>query len=233
MVIRLLGFVLISLLVGACTSLDPPSSTKSSTPGTIQSSLPENINTQDRYLFYLHGKIIEIEGTDAVSPQFGTYEFAEILQYLADAGYEVIGEVRTSPTDVTDYAGHVAEQVRDLLRQGVPDRNITIVGFSKGAGISILISTMLHNPDLNFALLAICGEEITSSSGLDLSGRILSLYENSDPYGSSCEQLVERSSGVTDFTEIAFNTGKSHGAFYTADPAWLDPLISWIDEVLP
>jgi hypothetical protein len=203
------------------------------TPGSVYSSFPDVVNPQAQYVVYIHGKIIEEEGPRAVSPQFGVYEFDEILEYLADAGYEVIGEVRTSPIDGNDYAVYVAEQVLDLLEQGVPEKNITIVGFSKGAGIAILTSTELSNPDLNYVLLAICVDEINHNQALDLSGRILSMYEKSDTYGSSCEPLAERSSGITGFTEISFNTGKQHGVFYAADPTWLEPLLSWIGEVQP
>jgi hypothetical protein len=113
----------------------------------------------------------------------------------------------------------------------VPSENITIVGFSKGAYITMLISAELSNPDLNFVLIAICIEEIISNPSFELTGRILSLYETTDEYRSTCKPLADRSPEVIEFEEIQFDTGKQHGAFYTADPIWLDPVISWILDV--
>jgi hypothetical protein len=200
---------------------------------TINPSLPEIIDPDRQYLFYIHGKIIEDEGVDAVSPQYGPYEFEAILSYLADAGFDVIGEVRSGTANVERYAERVSVQVDTLLAEGVPSENITIVGFSKGAYITILTSARLNNPDLNFVLIAICVDEIIANPSVSLTGRILSLYEISDEYGSTCKPLADKSPEVTDFVEIEFDTGKQHGAFYSADPVWLDPLIAWIVEAKP
>lgn len=196
----------------------------------VMSSAPDEIDPDGRYVFYIHGRIIEEEGVDPVSPQFGRYAFSDILRYLAEAGFNTIGEVRSGPTDVDAYADRVAAQVENLLSEGVPGENITVVGFSKGAYITLLVSSKLANPALNFALIAICGEETMASPDIALAGRILSLYEESDGYGASCRPLVERSPGVVAFEEITFETGKGHGAFYAADPIWIDPVISWIEE---
>lgn len=224
--------LLAAFLLIACQNDASPvhqqNSSASMRRGSVNSSLPENIDPDEHYLFYLHGKIIEDEGVDAVSPQFGAYEFQEILNYLADGGFQVIGEVRTAPTDVIAYADRVVAQVNSLLERGVPSENIAIVGFSKGAAIAIQASMKLGNPDLNFVLIAICGEEANRGAGLALAGRFLSLYERSDELGSSCRPMIEGLPDVKEFEEIEFATGKQHGAFYSADPSWLDPLMSWL-----
>lgn len=226
-------YMLFIFLLTACRSVSPSVDRglpESISHGTISLSPPEIVDPNGKYLFYLHGKIIEDQGVDAVSSQFGPYEFEEILRYLADAGFNVIGEVRAAQTDVDAYSDRVVSQVDSLRVKGVPDKNVTIIGYSKGAAIAILTSTKLKNPDLNFVLIAICGDWINDDPGVALAGRIFSLYERSDDFGTSCVPLVERSPEVTDFDEIEFNTGKQHGAFYTADPIWLDPIISWIGE---
>jgi hypothetical protein len=231
----LLFFLLVAFLISACseenTELENQVNLIVDSYGTINSTLPEKIDPKGRYLFYIHGKIIEDQGVNAVSPQFGTYEFEEILSYLANMGFNVIGEVRSGPTDVNQYAEQVSLQVEILLSAGVPSENITIVGFSKGAYITMLISSELSNPDLNFVLIAICVEEIISNPNFELTGRILSLYETTDEFGSTCKPLADRSPKVMEFEEIRFDTGKQHGAFYTADPIWLDLVISWIFDV--
>ena len=108
--------------------------------------------------------------------------------------------------------------------------DVTVMGFSKGGAIAILASSRLRNERVNFVLLAICGggEWAFERSGVDLSGRVLSIYETSDDYGQSCRSLVEAFTGVSDFEEIALSTGKQHGAFYAADSLWLDPVTEWI-----
>jgi len=202
-------------------------------PGVIYHTFPEAFQPDRRYVFYVHGKIIEEQGVDAVSPLYGSYQFEEILQSLAQAGFDVIGEVRPGPTDSDEYSDRLADQIQTLLAAGVPANHITVVGFSKGAGITILTSSKLKNRELNFVLIAICGEEIDSDTALMISGRILSLYEQSDPLGGSCETLAKRSPGVADFKEIEFSTGREHGTFYGADPLWIDPVIEWIRSAVP
>ncbi len=206
----------------------PPSETLTS--GRILASIPETIDPDENYLIYIHGKIMEEVGVGAVSPEYGLYEYEEILEYFADAGFIVISEVRSGTTDVDTYADHVTDQVNMLQAAGVPSENISIVGFSKGAWITLLASTKLADPDLKVVPIAICGAEVDINPGFDLHGRVLSIYERSDEYGSSCQILADRSPNLIEFEEIEFNTGKRHGAFYVADPAWMDPIISWADR---
>lgn len=192
------------------------------------SFLPEVIDPDGRYIFYIHGRIIEVEGVDAVSPQFGLYAFSDILDHFAEAGFYTIGEIRSAPTDPERYSNRVTSQVERLLLEGVPGENITIVGFSKGGFITMLVSSKLERAELNYVLIAICTEETVASPDIALTGRILSLYETSDEFGESCKPLIDRSPGVVEFEEIRFETGLEHGAFYAANPLWLDPIITWI-----
>jgi hypothetical protein len=196
--------------------------------GAVYSKIPDQVNPNQSYLFYIHGKIIETEGINAVSPEFGAYDFEKILANFADAGFNVIGEVRDSPPDPDLYAAHIADGIQHLLDMGVNPEQITVVGFSKGGGLTILISDLVKDPDINYVLIGICGDWIDQN--LELTGRVLSLYEESDRYGSSCQSLADRSPKIVDFKEIEFRTGKSHGTFYTADPLWMDPVIEWLEN---
>jgi hypothetical protein len=225
--------LLAALSITACTTSTPVPSTGDPTAGegAIFQNLPDSIDAQQRYVIYLHGRIIEDEGTRPVSPVYGIYEYEETLDALAQAGLQVIAEVRPPNTDAEQYAILVADQVNTLLDAGVPAEHITVIGFSKGGGIAILTSSRLQNEHVNFVLLAICGEWVFEWPGVDLSGRVLSIYETSDDLGRSCRSLAEASTGVSSFEEIALSTGRQHGAFYAADPAWLDPVIEWILSV--
>lgn len=192
-------------------------------------NFPQEIDPNASYLIYLHGKIIEDQGVDPFSPAFGRYEFTKAMRYLDSAGFHVIAEIRGPDSDPGEYTHRVVSQVNTLINHGVPAEKITVAGFSRGGAIAILTSATLRNPKVNFALLAICGEWTDMDKKLTLAGRILSLYEQSDELGSSCKSLASRSPEITGFTEIEFQTGKQHGTFYTADPAWLDPLIAWMN----
>lgn len=223
----ILALLFLAALAFGCAGIQPP---VKSQPGLIYSHLPETIDPDARYVFYVHGKIIEDEGVNAVSPTFGPYEYTEILRYLAARGFTVISEVRTAHTDVDLFADKIAAQINLLRAKGVQNEHITVIGFSKGAWITLITSARLASPDLNFVLIGICTEALNEVPELLPIGRILSLYETSDEYGSTCQPLIDRSPGVTDFVELTFNTGKGHGTFYTADPAWLDPALLWITE---
>ncbi|MBN2501710.1 MAG: hypothetical protein JXB38_13090 [Anaerolineales bacterium] len=104
---------------------------------------PDTIDPARRYLFYLHGKIIEDQGIPAVSPDYGEYEYAAILEKLASYGFVVISEQREANTDVETYAQKVIEQINRLLEANIPPQAITVVGVSKGASIAIHISYYL------------------------------------------------------------------------------------------
>ncbi|MFN2198924.1 MAG: alpha/beta hydrolase, partial [Anaerolineales bacterium] len=90
-------------------------------------AFPESIDAAKRYLFYLHGKIIEDQGIPAVSPDFGEYEYGAILQELRDYEFVVISEQRPKDTDGVSYAGRVVAQITSLLATGVPAENITVI----------------------------------------------------------------------------------------------------------
>ena len=201
---------------------------QNSDPGVIYSSPPDQVNPNESYVFYIHGAIMETEGADAVSPEFGLYEFSEILEYFAGSGYNVIGEIRGPTPDTEQYADHIIESVKSLQSQGVPSTQIALMGFSKGAGITLDASSRLDDPNVKYVLIGICGDWLDRD--LVLTGKVLSLYEESDPYGSSCQELADRSPELVEFKEIVFTTGKSHGTFYTADPLWMDPVIDWLDN---
>ncbi len=188
----------------------------------------DSFDRNSRFIIYLHGKIIEDEGVNAEHPEHGRYEYFETLSFLATSGGQIISEVRPSGADVFEYAEEVTGWITHLLDAGVSPQNISIVGFSKGAGIAILASDMLKNPDINLVLIGICGDEIKTMTNVSLSGRVLSLFETSDEFGGSCQDLAARSPGISDFKEFSFSTGEGHGAFYQAESFWLDAVLEWI-----
>jgi len=181
------------------------------------------------YVFYLHGRIIEDEGERPTHPEFGVYEYRQILEQLSDEGFEVISERRPAGTDPAAYAERVAGEVLALLARGVPPERITVVGFSKGGGIAILTSAALGDPGVGFVWLAACGDGSFGPSGPRPVGHVLSIFEASDPMGTSCAGLFERGSSLR-HEEVRIETGLGHGAFYTPRAEWMEPLTAWIHE---
>jgi hypothetical protein len=181
-----------------------------------------------RYVFYLHGRILEVQGRNAVETDngFGPYKYDDILDSLRKYNFEVISEVRQKNTDVNAYAELVSKQIGTLLKKGVPAGDITVIGASKGALIAMLVSGLQKNRDLNFIFLAACSEENLKAHPINFWGNILSVYEKSDYY-HSCADFKKQSTGIHHYKEIEINTGLKHGFLYRPLPEWLHPAIQW------
>jgi hypothetical protein len=198
--------------------------------GPVRDRLPERVDPQARYVIYLHGRIIEDKGRRPTDSNWGVYEYDKVLQALAREGAVVISEQRPPNTDVDQFSRHVADQVRELLRGGAPPERISVVGFSKGGGIAIHTSALLQNPRVNFVFLAACGDGDFSRSNLSVSGRILSVFEESDEVGRSCAGLFAKSPSTAPRSEIEIHVGEHHGSFYRPHEEWLRPVLQWIDQ---
>jgi len=219
-------FMCIVLFGSACGAEDSPLA-----ESTLQifAEVPEVIDPDARYLFYLHGAIIERAGVRPTHPVFGVYEYQKILEVFAERGLVVISEARPAGTDGTVYAAKVADQVRGLIAAGAPPGHITVVGFSKGGGIAIVASSLLANDRLNFVFMGACGPWLDSRREIIPRGRLLALREASDNLVGSCEGLFARAAGDGKRKEITLELGDGHGAFYRPRPEWIDPMVEWAD----
>lgn len=179
-----------------------------------------------KYLFYLHGKIVEDQSAKAVSEQNGTYEYDKIVEGFRDEGFNVLSEARPKDTDVEKYAEKIAAQIRELLKNGVAPENITVVGASKGAFIALLVSTFVKNKNVNYVILAGCGVNDEFLKLANLYGNVLSIYEKSDTTGS-CQRLFDDAEGLNKRREIMLETGLAHGFIYKPMREWLVPTLNW------
>ncbi len=184
-----------------------------------------------RYLFYLHGRIIEDQGSNAVDTirGFGAYLYEDIVDSFRKKKFVVISEVRQKNTDVEEYALKVKKQVDSLLQKGIAAVNITVIGASKGAVIAMLTSSLLKNKDVNFVFIAGCNEDNFSRlPPIEFCGNILSVYEKTDGIGKSCTPVKNRSlQKIPHYKEIRLNTGLKHGFLYKSLPVWMAPVIQW------
>jgi len=195
---------------------------------------PASIDPSKRYLFYLHGKIIEDQGIPAVSSDYGEYEYKTILEKLASHGFTMISEQRQKNTDGMEYAERVSRQVTELLDAGVPAKNITVIGASKGAAITIAISNILANKELNFVLMGTCDPEtiqLYKQQGVFLFGNVLTIRDVVDEFSGSCQELFAFSEGkIARHEELLLNIGTGHGILYKPLDEWILPAVQWADQ---
>ncbi len=239
---QLPNLVAFALILTACANpaqVAPtaiPTSTQTAAPAAYQATgyeFPTSNNPASRYLFYLHGKIIEDAGLPAVSPQFGEYDYTGILKALEGHGFVVISEQRPKNTDAETYARRVVRQVDTLLKAGVPAGNISVVGASKGADIAATVSFLLPDPAINYVLIGTCHPdtvEAWKSSGSQFHGNVLTIRDEADlEYSGSCHELFEisRGKGFGRHREIVLHVGTGHGILYRPLDDWILPTVEW------
>ncbi len=197
---------------------------------------PTEIDPERRYMFYMHGKIIEDQGLPAISPQFGEYQYEEILETLESYGFVIISEQRPRDADGSEYARRGASQVVELLTAGVPAGSITVVGASKGASIATVVSYLVGNPDVNYVLLGSCHPTLIEGwrqQGVTLSGNVLGIRDVADDeYSGSCSELfnLSQGEGLNRSDEIVLQVGTGHGILYQPLPEWVLPTIHWANQ---
>jgi len=221
-----LGLVAVSaVLAGMAGGADAP---------RILERAPEPPDATARYLFYLHGRIIETQGPEAVSPVFGRYEYHRILRAFADHGFTVVAEVRKDGAG-TAFVEATARQVRGLLEAGVPGDHVTVVGFSKGGFLALGVCASVASDEVRYAILAGCSADPDRAARLGprLRGRFLSLLDDSDRFSPSCETLFGHAGRVREKSEQVFETGLDHGLFYRPREDWTEALFSWVSSSPP
>jgi len=194
---------------------------------SIYKGVPDKIEKKAKYLFYLHGRIIEIKGIRPTSEKYGIYEYKKILETLKNKGFFVISEARKKNTNIGSYAQKVVSQVRALLKAGVPPGNITVVGASKGAIIAMQASTLLGNKEINFVFMAGCNDMIYQRFDIAFYGNILSIYDEKDEIAGTCQKFFKNSTGINKYKEIKLNVGTGHGILYKPLKEWIDPVVDW------
>jgi len=194
----------------------------------ILKQVPDNPDNTKRYLFYLHGLIVEEAGIRPKSQEHGYYEYELILEALAQEGFIVISEVRGKGTEIKPYAESIASQIKKLLVNGVSPENITVVGASRGGVISAYISNLLREKKTNYIFLAGLFEKYLEDENLKLYGNVLSIHDQSDKFSITPALYFQRSKGLGIFKEIVLNLNIGHGLVYKPHREWIDPFLEWL-----
>ncbi len=188
---------------------------------------PENPDPNRYYLFYLHGGIVEGSDGRPTSPDYGPYEYFDIVSRLSKEGFIVISEIRESKADVPAYGKKVANWIGQLLKAGVPASRITVVGASRGGAITTHVSHRLDHREIKYVFLAGLFENLFEQAGLRLHGETLSIYDKDDAYPIVPELFFEGSPGIAKSKSIVVETGLGHGLLYKAYPEWFDETVKW------
>ncbi|MCG8413935.1 MAG: hypothetical protein MI746_06930 [Pseudomonadales bacterium] len=203
----------------------------SSSAFELYGSFPSEIHPDQKYVFYSHGLIVEGTNPRPVHPEFGIYEFPLIVETLFEGGeFNLIAHHRPARTDPEEYSEQLATWVQDLVNAGVQPKNVTLIGFSRGAQITLKASDRINSLGVNTAVMAVCFDgDFPTEPPIRLAGNVLSIYETSDVV-KSCREILKRSDKARSTREIAISTGLEHGAFYTPQPQWMAPLKAWLSD---
>ena len=192
----------------------------------IHSAVPAAADPTKHYVIYLHGSILTGTSGEAVSQQFGTYEYAAILKRFDSAGLEVISRVRQDD-DVPRQCQLLLEWIAALKASGVPSRQISVVGASMGGIIAGRASHALPDPEITYVLIA-CLYDMSAYAPLALNGRVLAIRDRADARAWVEPRYFENSPGLQEARMIVTDTGLGHGLLYTPLDAWVLPTLTWI-----
>jgi hypothetical protein len=197
-------------------------------PTTILQHVPDNPDPAKRYLFYLHGLIVEEAGIRPKSEEHGYYEYELILEELAREEFIVISEAREKDTQIKAYAENIVAQIKKLLTKKIPPGSITVVGASKGGVISAYVSAMLREKEIYYVFLAGLFEKCLKDENLKLYGNVLSIHDRSDKLSITPALYFQRSEGLGKFKAIVLPLDIGHGLIYKPYREWIDPLVDWV-----
>jgi glyoxylase-like metal-dependent hydrolase (beta-lactamase superfamily II) len=198
---------------------------RSGSARTIHLDVPADPDLRARWLIYLHGAIVERQGREAVSPDFGRYEYDAILAELAGRGFEVIAELRP-PESGAAFEERLVGQVRRLREAGVPAERILVLGASKGGGLALEAAARLGHPGLSYVTLAGCWQTQQPLAPA-LRGRLLAIRDEPDRFQPDCGPLLAAANGLSAGRELVLHLGVDHGLIYRPLTAWLDAVESW------
>lgn len=200
---------------------------------TVSTFIPKQIKKSGKYLFYLHGQIVTELGNNAVNqsvPEWGPYEYVNILDSLKKRGFNVISEARKKGVENSVYTDKISTQIDSLLKAGVKTQNIIVVGASAGWDIALKVSSKLKNKSLSFVIMGGCWPVTYKDyRPIELFGSFLSIIETTDPHGT-CNKIFEGRKTLSSYKEIKLNTGLSHGFIYKGHKEWINPIVAWLEK---
>ena len=197
---------------------------------TIGSSIPAKADVSGKYLFYLHGAVVTELGDNAINqsvPEWGAYEYSNILDSLRKQGFYVISERRQKGINDSIYVNKILKQIDSLLIAGVKTEQILVIGASAGWNITLGVSSKRKDEKIRYVIMGGCWpESYRDYLNTELYGRFLSIIEATDPHGT-CGMIFDKRNHVKSYQEITLHTGLSHGFIYKGYKEWIEPIVKW------
>jgi hypothetical protein len=160
-------------------------------------------------------------------PEWGPYEYLNILDSLRNRGFNVISENRREGIDDTVYIDRIVAQIDSLLSAGARPKNLVVVGASAGWNIAIHVASSLRNRKMKYVIMGGCWPDTyTDYLDIELYSKFLSIIETTDPHGT-CQKIFEGRKHLSSYKEIKLNTGLSHAFIYKGHHEWIDPIVKW------
>jgi hypothetical protein len=213
------AFILMTLMVPARAA------------GSQDRPVPRNIDPSKYYVFYMHGTAVENDGPSKDN------KFYDILDALEEKGMVTIGEVR-SKINIMKYAKKVAKQVKGLINAGVPPKNITVSGHSRGAHITMRVAAVLKHPEVRFIPISGCGYKVGQQSLTNYTqftkklahkakGYFMNMWERDDKIAGNCDAAMKRATGVVSISK-KLTVGGGHQLFWKPKSSWIDPFVAFV-----
>jgi len=176
------------------------------------------------HIFYLHGRIVQEQGINAISEKFGKYEYSEIIDSLKIIGEEIHAEIRKPNTNFDEFCMYTSDQIDSLIRIGVNPKDILVIGASMGGVMAMKISSINTNP-VNYVFLGSNNNSIEKDFDFNLHGQILGIYEKSDSICNKDYQYwIDKCEKVVEFKQLQIDTELGHGFLYRPLREWIDPI---------
>jgi hypothetical protein len=199
----------------------------------IMTTLPDEVDTEARYVFYIPDDGVTPNEPEPQHPQYGRYHYMQITNQLLAAGFAVVSRPRETTEHAYMVAEEIADQVQRLIDAGVPASNIGIMGAAKGGAITVLVTSRLANPDLQVVVLSLCTEtfiEYWITRQELLSGNVLSIIAGDAGKQKSCLSYLEHCAklNVKKFRELTLPGMADEGFYYRPSGHWMIPAIEWL-----
>jgi hypothetical protein len=182
----------------------------------------------EKHIFYIHGRIIEQQGKNAISEKFGKYEFDSIISAIEVENSIVHYEIRKKNVEPRNYANKVSKQIDSLIKSGIKPIDITVIGASKGAIIASNISD-INESQINYVFLAGNNEYQENNNEWKFHGQVLCIYDLSDGIaGKNYSHWKNKENFTTKFEQLEIETNLGHGFLYKPLRVWTEPAKTWI-----
>ncbi|WMJ72700.1 glycoside hydrolase family 3 N-terminal domain-containing protein [Cytophagaceae bacterium ABcell3] len=193
---------------------------------TIRSTITGEVDPEGKYLFYIHDFSAQSNGMVDIDL------YDEILRKICNSGFHVISENRKFKYESDRYAKNVGEQIKVLLKEGVPAENITVTGVGKGVEVAMDVAHLLRKDVINYTLVSFGDNwaNIISEDTKRLSGNVL--WVNAAPKSNAIDSLgfSHTNKNLQAFEILSVPSVQKLSELYKNTESWIVPVVNWAND---